>query len=833
MFIMSKLFAVSVFISLLLQLAYSELSDEPIQLIRPNADHSNFQVVEENIEKLAEIREPVSVIAAIGPYHSGKSFLLNAFIDQPKGFKVGPSTSPETKGVWLLKTNLVGADNSRVLLLDTEGFFGSDIAEAYDAKIFAIVTLLSSHLMYNSIKIVDQQSVDYLELLARRTQLFQLRNMAAARSNISFELHDILASSNFPPLTWVVKDFSMNLKGTPNDWLYEYIRGRRDKETSGNDLDKVFENGINCHTMFLPALDHDSLEDLSKSTLSELTPEYRRDLLQLRDDILNKLTAKKTTRGPVNGATLASLLRFLVLSANENRIPQLPSLWQSWLNQQSESAIQDALSSYRREMGPIMTASLPPSESEFPKFHRRAVDHSLKLYKDLLFGNEQIYSPNLKRIEDQLEGNFKDLRDANLHHIREVINSHRNDVMKRVSEELVDIKLPMSEEEINNKFNDLRKYSNDIFEANLKPYHSSQAYQNGYQAIQDELSGKKDSLIIKNRKLVDDILNEAYRKYVASYDQDMKHTGDSLSSPLELEKIYLDAIENAKHKFDTEINKHKRFWLRNSDDYKSKLALAQQHAEDTFEETRMKYKDVIRSKADEIYNRLVDKFQRNLLEIQPFPDDEYRLADKSSDLANDLINQYNREMVNYHGSSLYMKKRDQLKSAFVDNFSDILKRNLGMIETLSGDVFRCAKNTFHQKLGDSMFGVAKYWPYSHRSLALQSANQCFALDPKANSLAPALRSKVIHDWYQNELLDERISVYNNLVKATLGSIILLIALGGLAFKVMESTEYPQAEIATWTKRRKTKGTNIIDQTPAETAEYVSVERPAPRTVKIS
>jgi len=293
-------------------------------------------------------------------------------------------------------------------------------------------------------------------------------------------------------------------------------------------------------------------------------------------------------------------------------------------------------------------------------------------------------------------------------------------------------------------------------------------------------------------------------------------------------------MENAKHKFDSEINKHKRFWLRHSDDSRAKLALAQQHVEDNFEATRMKFKDLIRNKADDIHKKLVDRYERNIREIQPFPDDEYRLTDKASDLANDLVNQYNREMVHFQGSSLYMKKRDQLKKAFVDTFADLLKRNVQVIKMLSGDVFRCAKNTFHQKLGESTFGAANYWPYSHRSLALKSAEQCFALDAKANTLSPALKSKVIHDWYQNELLDERINVYNNLVKATLGSVVFLLALGGIAYKVLESVEMAPTEITAWVKPRKTRaGEKIVDRTPSRTAEYVSTERPAPRTVKIS
>lgn len=46
-----------------------------------------------------------------------------------------------------------------------------NVSENYDAKIFAVATLMSSFLIYNSVKIIDQADIDYLELLARRTQV--------------------------------------------------------------------------------------------------------------------------------------------------------------------------------------------------------------------------------------------------------------------------------------------------------------------------------------------------------------------------------------------------------------------------------------------------------------------------------------------------------------------------------------------------------------------------------------------------------------------------------------------------------------------------------------
>jgi hypothetical protein len=34
---------------------------------------------------------------------------------------------------------------------------------AYDAKIFAVSTLLSSYLIYNSVKVIDQSAIEYVE----------------------------------------------------------------------------------------------------------------------------------------------------------------------------------------------------------------------------------------------------------------------------------------------------------------------------------------------------------------------------------------------------------------------------------------------------------------------------------------------------------------------------------------------------------------------------------------------------------------------------------------------------------------------------------------------
>ena len=172
--------------------------DRPLQLVRPDAQHKGLVLVEENLRLLHAIRQPVSTVAIVGKYHSGKSFLLNQIMAKEagfghsrhrveEGFGVGSAVDPQTMGIWVwgrpmkIERSEEGTGTGKpagpqwVLLLDTEGFAATNVSENYDAKIFAVATLLSAQLLYNSVKIIDQSDIDYLELLARRTQLFALK----------------------------------------------------------------------------------------------------------------------------------------------------------------------------------------------------------------------------------------------------------------------------------------------------------------------------------------------------------------------------------------------------------------------------------------------------------------------------------------------------------------------------------------------------------------------------------------------------------------------------------------------------------------------------------
>lgn len=67
---------------------------------------------------------------------------------------MGAIPEPETRGMWIriLQDNVKGVDGSRVVFLDTEGFYGEGSSRSYDARVFAIATLLGSHMIYNTLR---------------------------------------------------------------------------------------------------------------------------------------------------------------------------------------------------------------------------------------------------------------------------------------------------------------------------------------------------------------------------------------------------------------------------------------------------------------------------------------------------------------------------------------------------------------------------------------------------------------------------------------------------------------------------------------------------------
>lgn len=118
---------------------------------------------------LRSVSGKIGIAAFCGSYWTGKSFALNMLLGKMggKGFKVSPTTKSCTQGIWIWGWPVyVPSRDMHVFLLDTEGSGSTEWNLTHDAKIFALVVLLSSLFVYNSMGAIDERAINSLSLAA-------------------------------------------------------------------------------------------------------------------------------------------------------------------------------------------------------------------------------------------------------------------------------------------------------------------------------------------------------------------------------------------------------------------------------------------------------------------------------------------------------------------------------------------------------------------------------------------------------------------------------------------------------------------------------------------
>jgi hypothetical protein len=417
----------------------AQSTSHPVQLVAPDSGHQNLVLLEENLHYLESIQESTAVISVVGPFHSGKSFLLNSLLGvSQNGFQLGEKVDPQTKGIWMwsepLKITNSEGHPLAVVVLDTEGFYYSNISEIYDAKIFSITTLLSSYLIYNTIRIIDQASIENLELLARRTQLFHLR----AELERYEDIPDFLS---FPKLLWVVRDFVQDTgELTPTEWLHSLLHSRR-RDAANEDarisLLSLFPM-IEAFTLSLPAGEKRILRRLDLATDTTLSEDYKRDMEQLRRKVFTSVTPKMKGDMPLTGPALASLLRFFIAAANDGKVPILHSAWDSFLQQQAIAAETECVRIYRHN-----TSSLEmKTTAQLHAIHAETKQRLLRLVRQMLIGLENLITSEVHKIESILEEEFQRLLKENEQKIAKYCENVYENVYETYQREMKAVPLP-------------------------------------------------------------------------------------------------------------------------------------------------------------------------------------------------------------------------------------------------------------------------------------------------------------------------------------------------------------------------------------------------------
>lgn len=367
-----------------------------------DANSGKYEICDEAVQILEEHDTPIGVISIVGKYRTGKSLFLNKCFLQSRGFHVGNTVNACTKGLWIYEVPIQGSRDGKtmpVFLMDTEGLGALDADSTHDVRIFAMALLLSSYFIYNSLNAIDENAVQNLSLVANVCKQIRL---SADREATPEEL----GREVFPPLLWIVRDFTLQLVGengeqiSAEDYLKmalqdtsshhtNSITNADDKNSVRQTLRACFPDRT-CATLIRPANDEQELQKLDRPN-STLKPLFAQQLMYIRQYILSRIKPKKAANIPMTGRALVAYARSIVDSINQGSAPVIRDSWTMIAEIQCRDAYEAATSAYHEALSPMKSlydSESKPTEQTVMQIWKSAHAAALEIFRERAVSSE-------------------------------------------------------------------------------------------------------------------------------------------------------------------------------------------------------------------------------------------------------------------------------------------------------------------------------------------------------------------------------------------------------------------------------------------------------------
>ncbi|XP_071987593.1 guanylate-binding protein 7-like isoform X2 [Engystomops pustulosus] len=347
-------------------------------------DGSDLRVNEEAKNILCRISEPVTVVAIVGKYRTGKSFLMNRLAGSNSGFPLGSSVQSKTKGIWMWCRPHPRTPGHVLVLLDTEGLGDVEKGDGRnDSWIFCLAVLLCSSLVYNSFGTIDQQAIEQLHYVTELTKVITLkssdtRDAAAERKSV------------LPSFTWCVRDFSLLLerdgrKITEDEYLMMSLELRPGEDFTVYNLPRrcirSFFHSHKCFVFDRPT-SKKNLHRLDEVTENELEPDFLGEAEKFCNYILRSSGTKTLTGGiTVTGAMLGHLSSLYVDTIRSGSVPSMDNAVLALAEIENKGALEDALSRYECEMAAHSHTFPTETELEFYLMHWKCRRGAIMVFK--------------------------------------------------------------------------------------------------------------------------------------------------------------------------------------------------------------------------------------------------------------------------------------------------------------------------------------------------------------------------------------------------------------------------------------------------------------------
>lgn len=350
-----------------------------VPVVEPDLSHTKLTLTREGLAAIARIKTPVSIIAVIGPYRSGKSFLLNQLLGLScnEGFGVGHMRDTKTKGIWVwgepLEVEVNGVLTS-VFFLDTEGFESIGKSTVYDDRIFALAAILSSVLIYNLPETVKEADIAKLSFAVELAEEFYGR--VKGRDSM-FEPARLLwlIQRDFLEGITVKQMVDKALLAVPNpggDPDIEQVNSIRQSLT-------VMGGNSSAFGLTQPHLARTKLCDIPDE---ELDPKYLRQRDELRAMVAAMVAPKVVQGRTINGEEFVQYLEQTLEALNKGKIPSAGSVVDVF----NRGVVERVMAEYGRRVAARL--KLPAAEARLLEEHGAAARAAREAFEQERFGRK-------------------------------------------------------------------------------------------------------------------------------------------------------------------------------------------------------------------------------------------------------------------------------------------------------------------------------------------------------------------------------------------------------------------------------------------------------------
>ncbi|KAJ8378946.1 hypothetical protein AAFF_G00233110 [Aldrovandia affinis] len=391
------------------------LMESPMCLIE-NTDGS-FSVCPEAIEILMGITQPVVVVAVVGLYRTGKSYLMNKLAGKKQGFALGATIQSKTKGIWMWALPHPTKVGHTLMLLDTEGLGDVEKGDQKnDAWIFALAILLSSTLVYNSRGTIDNQAIESLQYVTELTERIKVKSPSAGSSAENDEDGvDVQFVEFFPSFVWAVRDFTLELrideKDMTDDQYLEHalsLKPGKNRRTAEHNLPRecirYYFPTRRCFVFVAPA-SPENMPRLESMDEHDLSPSFR-DVTSRFCSYIFEESLVKTVKGgiPVTGRMLGHLTKTYVDTIARGDVPCLENAVLAMAQIENEGAVKDAVNEYQKGMQEL---HFPMGINELSDQHRHWDTLATKIFMSRSFKDDG--SEHLKALAEAIAKHYADL----------------------------------------------------------------------------------------------------------------------------------------------------------------------------------------------------------------------------------------------------------------------------------------------------------------------------------------------------------------------------------------------------------------------------------------